>query len=659
MQDKGQDSRRGTERLFSGGDLIRAAATYTGLSVDLRIRDTEDAFYNVIRSFGSFSLEHALLFPLLVLFFAWFRKQYGRGTGKKGAVRFLAVLFALFMVFGRAFELGNSWDLAVTWYDGQLVKAAIMAAGYILLFYRLITCLFDAADRPGLPAVPEGAAERRCPAIIKRYLRALQEHPFLTVFLTTLILSVPNAILSWPARLMGDTRNQIVQAYSELQLTGSAYLEPDQILKAGVFINQNHPVVHTLLIHWCLLLGEAVGSLNAGIAVYSLVQGLTLLASYAYACSTLIRKKGAKAGGVTALAVYLLIHPLIADYLFLVSKDTLYAAFFLLFATNLFRILSKEKDGKVIAGTILSMIGMILFRNEGWGLLAIVSLAGAIILKEIRKPCLIALAAVAVFSTLLTRVLFPALGFTPATAREPFSVPFQQTARYVRDHGDEVTEAEQEAIDRVLKYKGLAKAYDPESSDPVKKLYQEGATFDDFTAYFGAWGGMMLKHPDPYLQATINNNYLYLYPGEARIYYYTLANSKKRMETTNINLAEIGKGFEVNELTPAQVTYEDIIGRIKKTPGFALLFTPAFYSWAVILGLALVIRKKNRRACVLMCVPATVLLFCLLGPLNGDYGRYQFPIILSLPPILMMALRLLKDSRAEAAGQQADKEISR
>lgn len=71
--------------------------------------------------------------------------------------------------------------------------------------------------------------------------------------------------------------------------------------------------------------------------------------------------------------------------------------------------------------------------------------------------------------------MLPSLKITGGSVRESLSVPFQQTARYVRDYGDEVTEEVKEAIDSILRYDLLASKYNPNLSDPVKKLFNENS----------------------------------------------------------------------------------------------------------------------------------------------------------------------------------------
>ena len=89
------------------------------------------------------------------------------------------------------------------------------------------------------------------------------------------------------------------------------------------------------------------------------------------------------------------------------------------------------------------------------------------------------------------------------------SIPFQQTALYVKTCGDEVTEEERAVIDSVLDYDKLGQ-YNPVLSDPVKTTYR----FDDskLPEYFRVWFQMFLKHPGIYVEAFLLKSYGFFAP---------------------------------------------------------------------------------------------------------------------------------------------------
>ena len=98
-----------------------------------------------------------------------------------------------------------------------------------------------------------------------------------------------------------------------------------------------------------------------------------------------------------------------------------------------------------------------------------------------------------IFQFAYTGLLFKAARVSTVGKQEALSVCFQQTARYVKYHGDEVTGEEEAAIKKVLAYKKLAKKYQPALSDPVKGTYKSEVTSTDLKNYFKVWLQMGLK----------------------------------------------------------------------------------------------------------------------------------------------------------------------
>ena len=82
------------------------------------------------------------------------------------------------------------------------------------------------------------------------------------------------------------------------------------------------------------------------------------------------------------------------------------------------------------------------------------------------------------------KVLLPALKIPAGSVREQLSVPFQQTARYVKEHEKEISEEEKEKIDKVLGYDTLKERYNPNLADPVKNQYNKYTTKKQLKDYF-------------------------------------------------------------------------------------------------------------------------------------------------------------------------------
>ena len=634
--------RKARQNWIISKELAFSAFTYVALSINMKVA-SEKLISNLLDSFEAFRLEHLLLFPALYILFSYVRQKCLNISRPGKTPYFLACLFSFFMLFGCSYEETNTWNLVLCIHNGQIIKSFIVFAGYSILFFYLICYLFNLLDRKsaGMGSLKESG--QKYPKVIRWYIQAFQEKPFLTMFLTMLIAFIPNMIMSYPARLMGDTPPQIVQAFNELKTTGFSFMRANRLLRKGVYINQAHPVAHTMFIHVCLQLGDALtGGLNPGLFLYVLIQAVIMIAAFSYALAVMIRKASLPAAGILVTVLYVLVQPLVANYVFLVTKDTIYAALILICITNTYRLVSGEKNRLLVIMTILDMLGIVLFRNEGRYVLYVLLLLIIILNKSMRKRLISMLLIVAVFSAGVFHVLYPALGFTPGSKREMLSIPFQQTARYICEHEEEINETERKTIDAVLVYDKIRDAYQPDTrSDYVKNLFRESATSENLKDYFRVWAQMGLKHPDTYIQATMNNYYQYFYPGKTRLHIYVAQLTQKYMDKINKSLSRIDKKISrPDKLQPLRNFYDYVTMMLKKVPGFDILFTPAVYSWVLILLLFWTISRRHRKATCVILLPFIILMGNLLGPCNGFYGRYQFPFIFSMPIIIWTTFKL-------------------
>ena len=67
------------------------------------------------------------------------------------------------------------------------------------------------------------------------------------------------------------------------------------------------------------------------------------------------------------------------------------------------------------------------------------------------KKILLVFLALSMVVAVYDKGIVPATGATPISRRAVYSVPFQQTAKYLRDYPQDVTEEEYNAIDQVLR----------------------------------------------------------------------------------------------------------------------------------------------------------------------------------------------------------------
>ena len=629
-----------------GKAAVLAVLTWLALSLSLKDPGKPQILLNLIASFRSPDLLWYLALP--ALFFLFYRFGKVSGSGRRWTIWVPACFFALNMVLGFAFAEEDSWDLLRGLGNGQLMKALLAGAAWSVLFACLLRGLYAWLDRVNVLECegqePEPVGTRGGFHPLRWYRKALREHPFRTPFLTLLIFYLPHFLIAYPAMFMGDTWSIIVQAYSELGLTGVDYLPPDRVLRAGVYINQHHPVAYTLLLHGFLRMGDALfHSLNTGIFLFCLMQALIMLGAFSYAISALSQKR-VSAGCLMGLIAYFILHPQIRNFLFLVTKDGLYAACFVLLMTALYKQktgIGARRDGVVL---LLSAAGGILLRKEGVFVLAASGLWMACTDPKIRKKAVCFTAAMLVFFLGVNRGICPLLGYTEGGRQEALSVPFQQTARVLRDHPEEITEAEKEAINGVLEADLLAESYNPYVSDPVKILFRQDATGGALLNYFKAWGRMLLRFPGTYIQATYNNYYQYLYPGEARINFDKYGWSAWMCEYTNDRIAPLGKSFSLPDWNLKGRSISDSLmdAGLLNVPPFSLMMTPAVYCWTIIALLCWILGQKRgsgRSGRLVLTIPSLLtMLVMFIGPTNGWYSRYMLSLTAFLSVLTLMLL---------------------
>ena len=532
-----------------------------------------------------------------------------------------AFFFAVFMVLGHSFYEDNSWDLVFG--SAELFRSSVLhGIGYFILFSVGIAFLFHILDWLS----QKEHSECSWPRPVQWYLDLLHQHPIATTFFTLLILYLPYMIYSWPGIFTSDTVAQLENGYVALFEKTSR-------------LRNHHPVVHTLLLYGFSRFGTVVfHSASIGIGLFSLAQICFLFFAIGWLVQFLLeRHVSSRCLGLILL--FYVLSPRMRNYMFLLVKDTWFAGFLLLFLVELYRLFtvqdwSSAEKWEHRGMFFFSVLGIFFFRQEGVYLIVLTSL---VMLFATRRRFFLRLA-IFVFAGFLlyTKVLLPVCSVKPSNPREVFSIPFQQTARYLRDAGDDVTPEEKEAISAILDYDNLPERYNPNLSDPVKATYNTDAGTDELLAYFDAWFQMLLRHPDIYVQATMNNLYGYFYPGGFTTKLYSYDNSTEHLDELNESLADYGVSFHYPAaFDSVRQNLETLRESIFQLPGLVLFNYTATYIWMLILWFFYCIRRKNTKGLLLLTPLIIVLLVCIAGPTYGWYFRYAYSIAFCLPAVIL------------------------
>lgn len=503
----------------------------------------------------------------------------------------VSLFFALCLLFGQSFEATDSWAPLL----GSPLRVGlslVMTAGYTLFFFPLVSALFHWLDQQTQAAPP-------APLSRKEQVRFF----FLCLGLI-LLFWLPYLLLCRPGSVTYDGMYQLEQYFGLTEATN------------------HHPWLSTLLMGWIVSLGG--DSLSLGIFLYIIFQSLVCAAALAGVCWQVWVLAGRTAAWLS-LAFFALV-PNFGGYAQMFVKDTLFfgvfAAFFL--CVVLF-LKARGKAGLPLwAGLLLTGLLCALLRNNG---LYIVVPTLFLLIPAARSLAARLGAAglgVAVLAIYLcfNQVLLPAWGVAPGSVREVLSLPFQQTARYVRVCGDTLTEEEIAVIDGVLDYETLVTSYDPRVSDPVKNTYHGDS--EALRAYLGLWLRQGLRRPDVYLEATLNSMFGYFLPGYR---YGPFGGNYFFMQASE-------RGLEVEFAHPNAPQLADAFSRLwSQTPGLELLNAPGTFSWLLVLASVALLRRR-RGIALIACLPLWLALgICCVSPVNA-LVRYMLPIMAATPLLL-------------------------
>lgn len=539
----------------------------------------------------------------------------------------LGLLFGVLNTFGGLLFAYDSWAMLAS--PVTLALTLLRSIGQAVPMVSLLVWV-DAGLRGGTMYRPGTLDDTSMLAAWKPLRRWVSRHEMATYMLMLVLCWSPYLIAFYPGTVCWDLGEMVAQFFGQRPM------------------DTWHPVFLTWLIGVCVWLGRLVGSDNLGAALYTLIQTALL----AWALSSVLRLmrslRLSRAARLSTAAFFALL-PIWGGYAQFISKDTLYTSVLLMFTLCLIRlVLAREgrltaQTGREAAGLFIWGLLTCLMRSNGlYVILPTAVLAAAFVVRgRARLAVGGALAGAVACALIFSHVLLPALGVRDETASGLYSVCFQQSARVLRDHADQVTPEEYAEIDRVLDAENLAELYEPWISDPVKftfRQYGQGAEAEKaaLARYRETWLSMFAKYPLTYAEAFFAGN----------VSYYTFA-PKLEGETYNQQAGNrlVFETYELGDdprfLHTEQIaalegvrTLLAIFARgIRHIPLLGLLYACATYTWLLVgAGLSALRQRRWRLLCCFL--PALLTLgVCMLSPVN-DYFRYFLPIVAMTPPLL-------------------------
>lgn len=534
----------------------------------------------------------------------------------------ISIFFALFLVFGFSYSVTGDSRLVTS----NLILGSVSIIKFYTYYYFLKTVINLLAGK--LKTI--NLKKIKLPKLIKKFENYYEAHPYKTTILILLICWLPYIISFYPAILSPDPSNQIKQYYG----LDTHYIHGVKLIDENVVITNHHPVFHTFILGGFTKLGDMLGSVNLGLFFFTIFQMFIVISTMVY---TLVYLKKLKVPFIVRFIILIIfaLFPVFPLYAMSPVKDTLFGALLVFYILEFHKlIITKEYSIKEYVALSLLLLIMMLVRNNGIYIVLLSFITLIFMLKDKRLSLLIVLLSSLVVYEAHNKILLPTMHITPGSIREMLSVPFQQTARYAKYYGDELSEEEIAKIDKILGYETLAERYKPNIADPVKNEFNPNSNMSDLMDYFGVWASDLIKHPGVYIDATINTTYGYFYPNTSNWYVYHEYDKR---------LIKSGIDYHYNNLEVPRDILTSYAVSFPYIPIIGSLVNIGFVVWTYIFLLAYLISEKKKRLIPLLLPAFILLLTCVVGPVN-TYFRYMFPIVISLPLIIGLLLGESKTS---------------
>lgn len=577
----------------------------------------ESPFRNFVFSFKGFDLLHVLILFGIIALVLYSQHILHREKPDYG-IAVLAVVFSLLQIVGYSFDKIDSWQLAFNVSDGQIAKTVFKVAGYSIIAYHVIGLVLAFLNR-----VQISQKDASCPP-----QKVFDRHTFWMTFGILAILYIPYVIASYPITFQGDAPSILFASYKEA---------PGQY-----YLNDLIPLPYCFLVRLFLEAGVLLfGSAIAGLFVLSAFQCLCMMLTVSHIVAVLKKNFQIKNWFLYMTIAFYGLLPISQNYLFLMSKDTLYATFLIGFGLQLYFIVSE----KVSVGRCLKAagfgIGMFLFKAEAPYVMLLLFVILIIKCKGMRLFFFSAFIIVFVLQILVKAVVYPAVGVKSYNVPFLYIVPLQQCARCAF-YDKEMTDSEIEIIDKVWSYEGLKTNYNPTNADYILWACRgKESSIKDKLGWVGVWAKLVLRNPSTCIQATLNQYNGYFYFGEKPLDMYKYSHSALCMQNTAAAMEWTDYKFEYPmALQKWQSMFWDIQQFVVRFPILSVLMTPAFYFWGLVILWFHKFRKKNKRINVILVLTSITMLVCFTAPSSAYYGRYEYPVIMMFPLTLGIFLGL-------------------
>lgn len=456
-----------------------------------------------------------------------------------------------------------------------------------------------------------------------------------------LICWLPYIVLQFPCAMFRDTYDQLYQFQTHA---------PTLYVFLGEYTNaefvDHHPVFDSLLFGSFLWFGDRVGSQNAGLFLYSILQCVLTAGALSLSCCYLQRLKVPKTYRLLSL-FFVSLFPIIPLWATCMAKDSLFSAVFLLFFIMFIEMWITK--GEALASSKFMVVFVvvaglcILTKKTGVYLVALPMIVLLIAHRHHWETVVAAtMAPVALFFIFVPAVLYPLIGgVEPGGKQEMLGALYQQTITVLREEDNDVTEEERSAIDGVLYSDLAALSYQGILVDNVKNNTRINLSTSDYVRFFQAYLSIGIRHPLEYARSIGNVCAPLLAPGVGM----TFSNTPETDDEWKQVFASAKNGDQINFTfykpeplkTWAQEVQDGYVGLIENNPAAAILLGRGMFGGWIPLCCIFLAACNNRRYWIVFAPIMLSIAVLVVSPAGST--RYMLPMLYATPLMLGLLYR--------------------
>ena len=561
------------------------------------------------------------------------RRRKDGTTSTRGSIRRAAYSLALAVLMTAPLlyldcRKDREQFVTVNWLPGNLAADALILAVLGLGFAGLIFLFLSHA-----PAILEHASKRNP---LPRLRLAFDRRSIAVGTLIIFCIWIPVMVLFFPCSSNHDFINQVYQ----YQATGQTYYTTLGTVVDAEFID-HHPIFDTLIYGWFVSLGNALGSQNTGMFLFSILQNLGIAATLSLSVCYLERLGIPKPFRLAALAfaIFFPFYPCFAssamkDMLFVLGFTPFCICFIEAFRTGGAALCQK----RFLAAFVLATGLCILTKKLGIYICAASLLVMIAALKGARlRSTGVLLSSILVFSVAFPAAVYPLIGgVAPGGRQESLCFALQQTTSLLINKPEAVSDQDLDTIERVLDIEAAKDDFKVALADGAKNHWRPEATTEDAIAYLKVWLKEGLANPKEYLMACAQCCGQMLIPSKQLVFPVDISDAS-HFEKWGPHFSSVGEGYDIRLERPqalleaSKSLRKALLGGVGSIPVLNLVTTIAFYgAWIPFFCVAVCF--INRKKSILALAPI-MLSVCTLLISPGSLGRYVISLMFAIIPM--------------------------